>query len=185
MAGHSHSHNIAKRKGVQDAKRSKDFTIAARLIIAAVKKSGVTDPTQNPSLRLALDKARAVNMPNQNIERAIRRGAGKSESGTQLEEVLYEGYGPYGVGIMVQARTDNKQRTASEIRHLFSRYGGALAGPGAAAYLFTSPDATEYIPAIPLTISPEEMEALMELIGVLESHDDVDGVWHNAQVSTQ
>ncbi len=179
MAGHSHSHNVAKRKGVQDQKRSKEFTAVARLIISAVKRNGISDPNDNPALRLAMDKARSVNMPNENVARAIKRGAGKSDSGASLEEILYEGYGPGGVGILVQVRTDNKQRTASEIRSLFSQYQGSLAGPGAAAYLFSLVDG-EYTVTIPLSVDATVWEEIEGLLGELESHDDVDGVWHNA-----
>jgi YebC/PmpR family DNA-binding regulatory protein len=181
MAGHSHSHNVAKRKGVQDAKRSKEFTAVARLIMSAVKKTGVSKPDENPALRLAMDKARSVNMPNDNVSRAIKRGAGKSESGASLDEVLYEGYGPHGVGILVQVRTDNKQRTASEIRSLFSSNNGSLAGPGAAGYLFSVADG-EYVPTIPLQLSADQMRDVQELIDELEAHDDADGVWHNAVI---
>ncbi len=180
MAGHSHSHNIAKRKGAQDAARSKEFTGVARAIIAAVKKTGIGDPNQNATLRLAMEKARSVNMPNANVMRAIKRGLGTSDSGVALQESLYEGYGPGGVGILVQVRTDNIQRTAAEIRSLFSRAGGSLAGPGAAMYLF-SVNGTEYDVAIPVTPGDEDMVTLQELLDALESHDDVDGVWHNAE----
>lgn len=179
MAGHSKWHNIQKRKGSQDAKRSKEFTVVSRLISSAVKKSGFTDPNENPSLRLAIDKARAVNMPNDRIKRAIDRGAGKSESGVTLEETLYEGYGPHGVGILVLVRTDNKQRTSSEVRHIFSSHTGSLAGPGAASFLFVLEDG-EYTPAIPLAVSSQQMEEIEELVSELEEQDDVDGVWHNA-----
>lgn len=147
--------------------------------MSAVKKSGIADPSQNPSLRLALDKARAVNMPNDNVKRAIDRGAGKSESGASLEEILYEGYGPNGVGIIVLARTDNKQRTGSEIRNLFSSSGGSLAGPGAASYLFSLTEG-EYSVAIPVELDAAQFDAIGELTDALENHDDVDGVWHNA-----
>lgn len=181
MSGHSHSSNIAKRKGVQDQKRSKEFTSVARLIISAVKKNGITDPNENPSLRLAMDKARAVNMPNDNVARAIKRGAGKSDSGAALEEIIYEGYGPGGVGILIQVRTDNKQRTASEIRSLFSQYNGSLAGPGAAGYLFSLVDG-EYTVAIPLVVDQTTFEELENLLTEIEAQDDVDGVWHNATV---
>lgn len=182
MAGHSKWHNIQKRKGVQDAKRSKIFTATARMIIQAVKKSGITNPDENPSLRLALDKARAVNMPSDNIARAIARGAGKSDEGRSLEEILYEGYGPYGVGILASVLTDNKQRTSSEIRFLLSSHGGSLAGPGAASYLFTKNE-TEYTATIPIELTAEQMESLLALIDELEAHDDVDGVWHNGIVT--
>ncbi|MEP7167606.1 MAG: YebC/PmpR family DNA-binding transcriptional regulator [Candidatus Woesebacteria bacterium] len=181
MAGHSHSHNVAKRKGVQDVKRSKEFTAVARLIMSAVKKSGNPKPEENPALRLAMDKARTVNMPNENVARAIKRGAGKSEGGASLDETVYEGYGPHGIGFLVQVRTDNKQRTTAEIRSIFSSNGGSLAGPGAASYLFTLQDG-EYTVAIPVELSEEQMNEVQILSDELEANDDVDGVWHNAKV---
>ena len=178
MSGHSKWNNIKNKKAATDKKKSKEFTNAVKMIMFAVKKSGITDPNDNPSLRLALEKARAVNLPSSHIQRAIDRGSGKGESGVQLEEILYEGYGPHGVGILVQAHTDNKQRTGGEIRFLFSSYGGSLAGPGAASYLFAQSEG-EYEPTIPITLMTEQYNEVTELISELENHDDVDGVWHN------
>lgn len=183
MSGHSKWNNIQKRKGVQDAKRSKEFTIAARAITEAVKKSGITDPNQNPTLRLALDKARAVNMPNSNVQRAIDRGAGRSESGASLDEIIYEGYGPHGVGFIVLVRTDNKQRTGGEIRNIFSKSGGSLAGPGAASYLFSNVEG-EYVVQIPIELSSEQFEQIQSMADELENNDDVDGVWHNGVIAS-
>lgn len=179
MSGHSKWSNIKNKKAATDAKKSKEFTNVAKLIMHAVKKTGVTDPNDNPSLRLALDKARAVNMPSSNIARAIDRGSGKGESGVSLEEILYEGYGPHGVGILVQVRTDNKQRTGAEIRFLFSKHGGSLAGPGAAMFLFAQSEG-EYEATIPVVLPEDQYNEVIELISELENHDDVDGVWHNA-----
>ncbi|PWU23093.1 YebC/PmpR family DNA-binding transcriptional regulator [Candidatus Cerribacteria bacterium 'Amazon FNV 2010 28 9'] len=178
MSGHSKWNNIKNKKAATDAKKSKEFTQIAKLIMSAVKKTGVGDPNENPSLRLALDKAHAVNMPNANIKRAIDRALGKGEQGA-LEEILYEGYGPNGVGIIALAHTDNKQRTGGEVRYLFSSYEGALAGPGAAMYLFANEDG-EYIPTIPVVLTQEQYTRVMELIDELENHDDIDAVWHNA-----
>lgn len=144
----------------------------------AVKKSGITDPNENPALRLALEKARAVNLPSTHVQRAIDRGSGKGESGVSLEEILYEGYGPHGVGILVQAHTDNKQRTGGEIRFLFSSNGGSLAGPGAASYLFAVNEG-EYEATIPVILEQVGYDEVIELITELENHDDVDGVWYN------
>lgn len=178
MSGHSKWNNIKNKKAATDAKRSKEFTNVSKLITIAVKQSGMTDPAQNAGLRLALEKARAVNMPNANIKRAIDRGAGKSESGASLEEILYEGYGPHGVGFIVLAHTDNKQRTGGEIRYSFSYHGGSLAGPGAAMYLFSPSDAG-YEATIPVPLSPADFASVQALVDELEEHDDVDGVWHN------
>ncbi len=179
MSGHSKWSNIKNKKAATDAKRSKEFTVVAKMIMYAVKKSGITNPNENPSLRLALEKARAVNMPSANVARAIARGSGKGEEGATLEEILYEGYGPHGVGMLVLVHTDNKQRTGSEIRFLFSRFGGSLAGPGAAMYLFAQRE-SEYDVTIPLSLPEDQYTQVMEFVEALENHDDVDGVWHNA-----
>ncbi len=183
MSGHSKWSNIKNKKAATDAKKSKEFTNVAKMIMFAVKKSGITDPNDNPALRLALEKARAVNMPNTNITRAIDRGSGKGEAGASLEEILYEGYGPHGVGMLVLVHTDNKQRTGAEIRSLFGRSGGSLAGPGAAMYLFT-PEEGEYLVNIPLSLPKNQYDQIIEFVSELEDHDDVDGVWHNAVIAT-
>lgn len=180
MSGHSKWSNIKNKKAVTDAKKSKEFTVVAKMIMYAVKKTGVTDPNENSSLRLALEKARAVNMPSSNVARAIARGSGKGDEGAALEEILYEGYGPHGVGILVLVHTDNKQRTGAEMRFLFSKFGGALAGPGAAMYLF-APNEGEYEVTIPIVLDSPAYGEVAMLIEALEEQDDVDGVWHNAQ----
>lgn len=133
MAGHSKFANIKHRKEREDIKRGKIFTKLGRDIIVAVKIGG-KDPNFNPRLRLALDKARAANMPKNNIEKAIKRGAGEID-GEQLSEVRYEGYGPHGVAIIVEVLTDNKNRSASEIRHAFNRFNGSL-GENSVGWLF-------------------------------------------------
>ncbi|MCS7311033.1 MAG: YebC/PmpR family DNA-binding transcriptional regulator, partial [Armatimonadetes bacterium] len=134
MAGHSKWHNIRIRKSRQDALRSKLFTKLAREIIVAARLGG-GNPDANPRLRLAIEKAREHHMPADNIKRAIQRGTGELE-GAQYEEVLYEGYGPGGVAIMVECLTDNRNRTVAELRHLFSRHGGSLSEAGSVAWQF-------------------------------------------------
>jgi YebC/PmpR family DNA-binding regulatory protein len=134
MAGHSQFKNIMYRKGAQDAKRSKMFTKIVREITAAVRQ-GLPDPDANPRLRAAVLSARAVNMPKDNVERAIRRAAQGGE-GAALEEIRYEGFGPGGVGVIVEALTDNRNRTAAEIRTLFAKNGGALGESGSVSYLY-------------------------------------------------
>lgn len=134
MAGHSKWANIKHRKGRQDAKRGKIFTKVIReLTVAASQGGGV--PADNPRLRLAVDKALAVNMTRDTIDRAIARGAGTNEA-ENMEELTYEGYGPNGVAIFVEAMTDNRNRTAAEVRHAFSKAGGNLGTDGSVAYLF-------------------------------------------------
>jgi YebC/PmpR family DNA-binding regulatory protein len=134
MSGHSKWSTIKRKKGAADAKRGKLFTKLIREIATAASLGGA-DASANPRLRLVIDKARAANMPKDNIERAIRKGTGEGDEG-RYEEVTYEGYGPGGVAILVSALTDNRNRTASEVRHAFSRFGGNLGETGCVAYLF-------------------------------------------------
>ena len=125
MAGHSKWANIKHKKEKEDARRGRLFTKLARQITVAAREGG-GDPESNFRLRVAIDNARAHNMPNENIERAIKRGTGELEGGS-YEELIYEGYGPGGVAIMLEVMTDNRNRTASDVRHLFSRNGGTSA----------------------------------------------------------
>ena len=134
MAGHSKWANIKHRKARQDAKRGKIYTKLIRELTVAAKAGG-GDPADNPRLRLALDKANSENMPKDTIKRGIERGTGAGESGN-LEEVTYEGYGPGGVAILVEAMTDNRNRTVAEVRHAFTKFGGNLGTDGSVSYLF-------------------------------------------------
>src|SRR5699024_972774 len=134
MSGHNKWSSIKNKKGKEDAKRGKVFTKLSRAIIVAVREGG-EDPEYNPSLKSAIEKAKAENMPNDNIERAIKKGSGDSEQGA-YEEVLYEGYGPEGVALMVSCLTDNRNRTASEVRHAFDKFGGNLGQDGSVAFMF-------------------------------------------------
>ena len=133
MAGHSKWANIKHRKARQDASRGKVWTKVIREITVAAK--GGPDPDDNPRLRLALDKANAANMPKDNIKRAIEKGSGTGDTGA-LEEIVLEGYGPGGVAIMVEAMSDNRNRTVSDVRHAFSKFGGNLGTDGSVSYLF-------------------------------------------------
>ena len=133
MAGHSKWANIKHRKARQDASRGKVWTKVIREITVAAK--GGPDPNDNPRLRLALEKANAANMPKDNIKRAIEKGSGTGESG-ELEEIIFEGYGPGGVAILVETMTDNRNRTVSDVRHAFSKFGGNLGTDGSVSYLF-------------------------------------------------
>jgi YebC/PmpR family DNA-binding regulatory protein len=134
MAGHSKWKNIQRRKNAQDAKRGKVFMKLAKEIYVAAKQGG-GDPDSNASLRLVLDKAKAANMPNDNIERAIKKATG-SQAGENYEEIRYEGYGPGGVAVMVTCLTDNKNRTASNVRLAFNKNGGNLGETGCVSYMF-------------------------------------------------
>ena len=134
MAGHSKWHNIRNKKAKMDAKRGQIFTKIIRELTVAARQGG-GDPEFNPRLRIAIDKAKAANMPAENIERAIKRGTGELE-GVTYEEVSYEGYGPEGVAIIVEALTDNRNRTTAEVRHIFSKHGGNLGSSGCVSFLF-------------------------------------------------
>jgi YebC/PmpR family DNA-binding regulatory protein len=134
MSGHNKWSSIKHKKGAADAKRGKLFTRYTREIITAAR-SGSGDVTNNPRLRAAVAAAKSVNMPNANIEKAIKRGTGEIE-GAVYEEFIYEGYGQNGVAIMVEVMTDNKNRTVAEVRHVFSKYGGSLAESGAVSWVF-------------------------------------------------
>src|SRR3954466_9539892 len=134
MSGHSHWATIKHKKGAIDARRGKLWSKLSRAIIIAAR-SGGGDPTMNLKLRYAIDKARAVSMPRDNIERAIKRGTGEIE-GVVYEEITYEGYGPGGVAVMVDVLTDNRNRTSGEIRKIFERGGGKMGSAGCVAYLF-------------------------------------------------
>jgi len=133
MAGHSKWANIKHRKARQDASRGKVWTKVIREITVAAKDS--PDPNDNPRLRLALEKANAANMPKDTIKRAIEKGSGTGETG-ELEEIIFEGYGPGGVAILVETMTDNRNRTVSDVRHAFSKFGGNLGTDGSVSYLF-------------------------------------------------
>jgi YebC/PmpR family DNA-binding regulatory protein len=134
MAGHSHSANIAHRKGLVDAKRGKLFTKLCRAIYVAARTGGA-DPAANMRLRFAIDKARAVSVPKDNIERSLKRASGEL-GGENYEEVVYEGYGPGGVAVLCEALTDNRNRTAGELRRAFEAAGGNLGASGCVSYLF-------------------------------------------------
>src|ERR687883_310952 len=135
MAGHSKWASIKHKKKAVDAKRGALFTKLTRAITVAAREGG-GDPDGNPSLALAVQKARDASMPKDNIERAIAKGAGGGADADALEAVMYEGYGPGGVALLVEATTDNRNRTGSEIRHAFSKHGGNLGEPGSVGYLF-------------------------------------------------
>lgn len=135
MSGHSKWHSIRHKKGLLDAKRGKIFTMHANLITVAARTGG--DPDMNPSLRLAIDNAKKANVPNANIDRAIKRGTGELKGEAELSEVTYEGFGPAGIAVIVEALTDNKNRTLTNVRTVFGKKGGNLGGSGSVAWMFT------------------------------------------------
>ena len=135
MSGHSKWSTIKHKKGAADAKRGKLFTKLSRSILVAAKEGG-PDPATNISLANAIEKARSYSMPKDNIDRAIAKGSGEGADGALFETVVYEGYGPEGVAVIVEALTDNRNRTAADVRHLFSKHGGNLGATGAVAWQF-------------------------------------------------
>jgi YebC/PmpR family DNA-binding regulatory protein len=145
VSGHSKWSTIKRKKGAQDARRGKVFTKLIREISTAARIGGA-DPDSNPRLRLVVDKAKGANMPKDNIERAIQKGVGGGD-GESYEECAYEGYGPAGVAVLVEALTDNKNRTVGEIRHVFSKHGGNLGANGCVSYLFEKKGLLSFDPA--------------------------------------
>ncbi len=135
MSGHSKWHNIQKTKGAADAKRAQAFTKIAREMIVAVKEGGGGDPRSNSKLAAVIAKAKAANMPNDNIQRSIKKAAGEGQ-GENYKEVTYEGYGPAGTAIIVDCITDNLNRTASDVRHCFEKHGGSLGATGCVSWMF-------------------------------------------------
>src|ERR1700741_224209 len=178
MAGHSQFKNIMYRKGAQDKKRSKMFSKLAREITAAAKL-GLPDPAMNPRLRAAILAARAQNMPKDNIERAVKKS--QEAGGEDYAEVRYEGFGPGGVGVIVEALTDNRNRTASDVRSTFTRNGGNLGETGAVSFMFDRVGRIEY----PLSAaSPEAMfEAAIEA-GADDCETDGEAHWLTASVES-
>lgn len=155
MSGHSKWATIKRKKGAADAKRGQMFTKLAREIQFAARQGA--DPNFNFRLRLAVDKAKSENMPKENIDRAIRRGAGLDSDGAQLEEVTYEGYGPHGVALYIQVVTDNKNRTVGELRRALTKANGALGESGSVAWLFDQKG------LITLEINPKDQDKVFEL----------------------
>jgi len=168
MAGHSHSANIARRKNAVDAKRAKVFSKCARAIMSAVRQGG-TDLETNLKLKYAVEKAKAANMPKDNVQRAIKSAAG-DKSGDAFEELVYEGYAPGGVALMVSCLTDNRNRTAADVKHTFDKRGGNLGSPGSVGFLF------DHRSIFVVETGGRDEEALMELALEAGAEDvEVDG----------
>jgi YebC/PmpR family DNA-binding regulatory protein len=184
MSGHSKWNNIKNKKGVTDAKKGRAFGEIGRHIRMAVKEGGSGDPGFNPALRLALEKAREVNMPKANIDRAIERGLGKTAGGKIIDEVIYEGYGPGGIGLLISALTDNHNRTSAEVRGVLEKAGGSLGGPGSAAYLFEVKPGFNVTVKVPMPLGPEDETSAKEMIESLESLDDVELVVTNMAINS-
>ena len=194
MSGHSHWATIRRKKGAVDAKRGAVFTRLAKELVMAARNGGGA-PDTNVRLALAIEKARAGNMPKDNIERAIKRGTGDDKDGTTYEELTMEGYGPHGSAIMVECVTDNRNRTVAELRHAFSKNGGNMAEPGAVGWqferkaYFTFPaSALSYDKAFELAIDAgaddvQEDGDNIEIIGPVEAFKTIGDALHKAKVA--
>jgi YebC/PmpR family DNA-binding regulatory protein len=169
MSGHSKWHTIKHKKGALDAKRGKLFTKLIKEITVAAR-SGGGDPDSNARLRKAISDAKGANMPNDTIDRAVKRGTGELE-GVNYEEITYEGYGPGGVAIMIDSMTDNRNRTVAEIRHIFSKNGGNMGSSGSVSYLF---DKKGYIIVDKAAKSEDELFELVIEAGAEDLRDDED-----------
>ena len=181
MSGHSKWANIKRKKEANDAKKGKVFSKFSRLIMSCARQGG-GDVDANPALREAVERAKQARMPKENIEKAISKGAGTLE-GEHYEEVVYEGYGPFGVAFLVKVLTDNRNRTVAEIRGIFTRHGGSLAEAGSTLYIFSvDPENPSYNVEIE---SEGDARKLMDLIDALEDQDDVQSVYANFVVAGQ
>ena len=175
MSGHNKWSKIKRKKEVGDAHKSKIFGKLARLIAVESKKSGGN--INAPTLRTAIEKARKENMPSENIDRAVKKGAGGNQ--TAMETLLYEAYGPAGVAMIIEVLTDNRNKAAAEVKHLLSKSGASLAAQGAASWAFTkTSDGWQANQTVDL--SDEDLKKLDALVTELEDNDEVQGVFTNA-----
>ena len=185
MAGHSKWSQIKHKKALTDAKKSQVFSKLSALISVAAREKG-GDPNSNPNLRMVIEKARAINMPQDNISRAIKRGTGELP-GIIIEETLYEGYGPSGVAVLIEALTDNKNRTLADLRQIFAKHQGKLGESGSAKWAFEpimKKSGIEYIAKSYIEINdPLAIKTLESLFDALDEHPDVKDIYSNAKLS--
>jgi len=172
VAGHSKWAQIKRAKGANDVARGKLFTKLGREIFVAAKTGG------GPRLELAIKKAKQANMPNDNIQSNIKRASG-DKSSNRFETIVYEGYAIGGVAVMVIALTDNKNRTAGEVRHAFEKYSGSLGVSGSTSHIFVEIEG-EFVPEYEITLTLDQEKMFEKFLDILENSDDVQEVWHNA-----
>lgn len=178
MSGHNKWSKIKNKKAVTDAQKSKVFGKLVRLI--AVESKKVKGDVNSPSLRAAIEKAKAANVPSDNIERAVKKGIGGE--GGEMEQITYEAYGPGGCALIIEALTDNHNKAAQEIKHILSKNGYELAAPGSAAWAFDKQSGSnEWLPKTPVQISEEDGQKLSALVEELEDNDEVQDVFTNAE----
>ena len=178
MSGHSKWSTIKRAKGAADAKKGAIFGKLSKKISVAAKEGNSGDPALNFRLRVEIDKARALSMPNDNIERAIKKGLGKDGSAA-LEEVIYEGYGPGGAAFLIEAITDNKNRTVQNVKTIFMKNNGNLGAQGSVAWQFKKTEAGELESNALLDLTDEDLEKAHKLFEALEDDDDVTAVYTN------
>ncbi len=176
MSGHNKWSQIKNKKGATDAKRSKIFSKYARLITLESKKCN--GDVNLPTLRSVIEKARKENMPSDNIERAVKKG--KGGEGGEMETIVYEGYGPGGCGLIIVALTDNRNKAAAEIKHIFTKNGLVLGTPGSASWNFEK-TAEGYIPKMTTPLDDEDLEKLEKIVDELEDNDEVQEVFTSAE----
>jgi YebC/PmpR family DNA-binding regulatory protein len=175
MSGHNKWSKIKHKKALTDSKKSQVFGKLAKLIAEESKRAG--GDTSNPALKTAIDKAKAENMPHDNIDRAVKKGAGSDAQ--SLENITYEAYGPGGSALIIETLTDNRNKAASEIKHILTKAGSALASPGAASWAFVKNPDNTWEAQTPLTLSGEDKERIATLIESLEENDEVQDVYTN------
>lgn len=176
MSGHNKWSKIKNKKAVTDAQKSKIFSKMARLITVEAKKCG--GDTNSPGLKTVIEKAKSVNMPSDNIERAVKKAS--TDNSSAMESVMYESYGPGGCAIIIEVLTDNRNKAAAEVKHILSKNGCALAGIGAASWAFEK-TSEGWTPKSTVPISEEDATKLETLVGELEENDDVQEVFTNAE----
>ncbi|MBI5045604.1 MAG: YebC/PmpR family DNA-binding transcriptional regulator [Candidatus Niyogibacteria bacterium] len=177
MSGHSKWSQIKNKKAVTDIKKGQIFGKLAKIIQLASRKG--EDPNTNPDLRAAVEKAKAANMPADNIERAIKKGGGKS-GGATLESARYEAYGPGGVAIIIEAVTDNKNRTVAEIKHILSEHNAKLAETGSVTWAFEK-KGNEWFSKMPVALNEKDAKTFDKLMEALDNHDDIQEIYSNAE----
>ena len=174
MAGHNKWSKIKRQKAAEDAKRSRIFSKLSKKISIAAREGG-GDPEMNPTLSMLIDKAKDANMPKDNIEKAIKKGTGELKGSRGYESAVYEGYGPFGVAIVIKAVTDNKNRTVAEIRNILEKGGGSLGTLGSASYVFDN----DMNPTFEVPLGEGEYDRVENLLEELDDHDDVVDVYAN------
>jgi YebC/PmpR family DNA-binding regulatory protein len=196
MSGHSHWATIRRKKGAADAKRGQVFTRLAREIVIAAREGG-GDADTNVRLALAIDRARAQNMPKDNIERAIKRGTGESKDGSSFDQITYEGYAPHGVALLIECVTDNRNRAVAEVRHILNKYGGSMAEAGSVSWqfkrtaYFSFPSAglnSDSIFELAVEAGADDVtfeEETVEIVGPIESFKDIGDALKKAGITAE